>query len=148
VSARESHLDRIDPLEAELAALRPAQPSAELFQRVGRELQRRPGFWARAWFIGPVAAAACAAVVLLVWRGGARPVGSVVPVATTTQVPTTTGVADDSDLPALATYRRAWARSPAALDALLDRHASRSLAGGSGTPTAAGMTSSFDLIPH
>ena len=123
-----------DPLQAELEALRPAELPPGLEQRVGRELAaRRPVAWRiGSWLVGAAAVAAAAVVVAaLAWRvlrPTPRETGplAVGPSATTRALVET----DDADRPALATYRRALAGPPGALDELLDRHAARSLPGG------------------
>jgi hypothetical protein len=120
-----------DPLEAELESLRPTDLPPALIARIGdelsqREVTRRP----RAWWIGAaVAAAACVALAAVVWRATRGPDIDVQPFVRGLPVTAVSGGADPEP-PALATYHRALAGSPEALDALLDRQAARSLSGG------------------
>jgi hypothetical protein len=135
-----------DPLEAELESLRPAALPAELVARIASELEeplRSPRF--RLWWIPAAAAvAACVAIAAAVWRAktpGPGPVRTIVdtmPVA-----PPNSGAGED--LPALATYHRALAGPPAALDELLDRHAARSLSGGSRSTAGTGLLGPYDF---
>ena len=128
----------VDALEAELRTFRPVAPSPELFDRIGGELESfAPPRRLRAWLVGTLAAACLAVAAALVWRLS-RPVDvGPVRIAATLPVPMTER---DDDRPALASYRRALARSPEALDDLLDRHAARMLA-----PGAARLTASSDV---
>ena len=116
-----------DPLEMELGAMRPAEPSPELVDRVARALGRPPASAGRRVLLAATVGTALAACVVLavVLDRDPRPEGkNSVVVATVPPSP-----AEDEDRPALANYRRALARSPASLDDLLDRHAARPLAG-------------------
>jgi hypothetical protein len=113
-----------DPLEAELMAFRPPEVSPELRRRVaGRlasstaEKDRRP--W-RIALAGGLAAACLAALFL--GRDGGRGIDPGPAIVGPVTVPP--GRAEDA-LPSLRAYRQALARSPADLDALLDRHAAR-----------------------
>jgi hypothetical protein len=130
-----NHREEIDPLEAELAAMRPAWPSPALYAAVEQRLARHT--WARhaaVWF-APVAAAACAAVVLLALRH--RPPNPLPPRQVTVAPAALPPAGPDRDAPALANYRGAAELSAAELDDLLDRHAARSLAGGTRASTTA-----------
>jgi hypothetical protein len=125
-----SDRDEIDPLEAELAAMRPAEPSPELYAAVGRALARRSWTWRVIAWLPPIgAAAAVAAAVTVALRH--RPPGVLPPTPRVVVAPPTlpaTGA--DPDRPALANYRGAAELSAAELDDLLDRHAARSLVPG------------------
>jgi hypothetical protein len=113
--------DANDPLEAELAALRPQDVSPELRRRVAERLADPPPARSRRLWRIVVAAglmAACHAGALLLIRGGCRTVEIPVP-------PAPPVVTDDDSLPTFLVYRRALAGSPDELDALLDRHAGR-----------------------
>ena len=135
--------DPFDSLEAELAAMRPAAPSDELFAAVERRLARPPATPSAWYWVGAaVAAAACAVVATALWHAtqdaSPRPLVSV---ATTV----TTGAAGD-DRPALASYHRALSLPAGELDELLDRHAARALAGG-GSAGSARVTAQSGLVP-
>jgi hypothetical protein len=122
--------DAQDPLEAELAALRPADLPPELIARVGRELSGRQTPARRRWVIAAVATAAClliAAVLLPLVKPTDTGRAPGVTVAATTKA---SPAEDGGDAPALFAYRRAIAGPPSALDELLDRHAARGLPSG------------------
>ena len=124
--------EEIDPLEAELMALRPAEPSAGLHSAVGRRLSERSlARHVASWVAPAAAAAACVAVVAVALRH--RPPGLLPPptVRVIGSPATVPAPATDRDRPALANYRGAADLSPAELDELLGRHAARSLSGGS-----------------
>jgi hypothetical protein len=104
-----------DPLEAELEALTPREPSPELGRRVAAQLNVRPA--ARPWRSEAVLALA-AAVLAAIGLSLPRP-------AVTVRPPDAPVVVRADPGPSLAAYEAALARSPAALDALLDRHATR-----------------------
>jgi hypothetical protein len=116
-----------DPLEAELAALRPQAISPGLRQRVAERLAESPSRRAR-WLWGLALAgglaAACVAAVLVFGRGNGRgvPPAPPGPLVEGSSAPRDTG---DDSLPTVQAYQRALARSPEELDALLDRHAAR-----------------------
>jgi hypothetical protein len=129
--ARTNGMSDRDPLEAELESLRPADLPPALVNRIGADLSHgermhRP----RTGRLGAAAAAAaCVALAAVVWRA-ARPAGvDVRPIVRASPVTPGSGAAD-SEQPALATYHRALADTPEALDALLDRHSARALPGG------------------
>ena len=130
--------DEIDPLEAELAAMRPAEPSPELDAAVRRRLAEQAWWRPAVPWIGPLAAAAvCAAVVTIALRN--RTPDLLPPVSARVAVAPSTGPAAgaDRDRPALANYRGAADLSASDLDDLLNRHAARSLAGGTAVRAAA-----------
>jgi hypothetical protein len=132
-----------DPLEAELRQFRPAAPSRELSDRIGDALARPRGMSRlRPWYFGAaLAAAACVILAFGIWRV-TRPHVDPVQIGGTDSFP---AVGIGADRPALATYRLALTRSPADLDALLDRHAARVLAGGDGPAGPITASSGFDL---
>ena len=80
------------------------------------------------WALVSLAAAACVAFAAVIWRGGGGG-GTLQPpqVAGTQPTTRTVLVAVGAQLPppSRAAYQRALARSPEALDALLDAHAAR-----------------------
>jgi hypothetical protein len=108
-----------DPLEAELAALRPRGVSPELRRRVADRLATRPTRrWP--WAVALVAVLASAGGLALVapWNKELPP--PVPPVV----VPAPPAVRESPDpAPSVLAYQRALARSPEELTALLDRHA-------------------------
>jgi hypothetical protein len=113
--------DAPDPLERELAALTPPAVSPELRQRIADRLARPPA-WRRAWpfaLAGGLIVASVAAV--LVWdRSRHAPRDEPRPVVVPQSSP---AVAPASPEPTLLVYRRALARSPEELDAVLGGHA-------------------------
>lgn len=117
--------DADDPLEAELAALRPHDPSPALRQRVAERLADSPSFSRSRWLWGTafagVLAAACLVAILVVRRTIPGDVSPPVIV----QVPAAAAGSGDDSLPTLQVYQRALSHSPEAVDALLDRHAVR-----------------------
>jgi hypothetical protein len=122
-----------DPLESELAALRPHQPSAELKRRIAGSLAEgslRPktensSLWRGAALVGGLLAASLAAV--LVWQGGNQ---RFLP----EPIEMTDHIAFDFDesLPSLWSYRAAMRHSPGSLETLFDKHAEQTLAHKSG----------------
>ena len=148
--------ERLDALEAELQALAPAEPSAGLHERVGRALSADetptwgvPARAPRRWYLGGLAAAAaCVVAAAAVWRVGRPDPRAPVPVVTTHPAPAPHARFDE-DRPALAAYRRALGRSPAALDEMFDRHAARPLGSDRGSPAASARvtaSSEFNLL--
>jgi hypothetical protein len=109
-----------DPLETELAALVPHELSAGMRRRVAERVAQ--GMPARRRWVFALAAACIVAAALAWWGSSPRvvpPPIAVLPVPIPVPAPV---VAEDAG-PTLLAYRRALAESPAALDALLDRHA-------------------------
>jgi hypothetical protein len=110
-----------DPLEAELAAVRPHQVSPELRQRIGESLaessptRKRRGWW---FALAGGLAAACLTAVLF-WRGNGP---DVAPKPVVLPPPARHAEVEDGQ-PTLLAYQRALSRSPEALDALLDSQA-------------------------
>jgi hypothetical protein len=107
-----------DPLETELAALRPSPISPGLRHRVADGLSTWPG---RRWLWGTglasVLMAAGVVAVVAPWRKDPAP--PVLPAV----VPAPAPVEPESPDPSVLAYRRALARSPEDLDALLDKQA-------------------------
>ena len=141
--------DHFDPLEQELTALKPAEPSAMLTERIGKGLageeyvaKPSPGRYPatlsqgeRDFHRGPMtyywlAPAGVLAALLLVgliwWSGREEKPTAEIPID---PVQPTLATALDNSLPSVWTFRPALA-SPAELDSLLDEHA----AAGSGDP--------------
>ena len=109
-----------DPLEAELSALRPYAVSPDLRRGVAERLGGAAPSRARqrwAFVLAGGLAAACLAAAFVWWGSQRRdePQYTIVPPAPPA------GVGDSE--PTLQAYRRALARSPEELDALLDRQA-------------------------
>jgi hypothetical protein len=126
--------EHFDPFEAELAALKPQQPSPNLHQRLADQLQDESKAAASSWsrfarqikvhrtagltFATGLAACALAAFVL-------RPSGPPNVVELPSEMPQPPlAIALDDALPTVWAYQRALSRSPSELDALLDKHAS------------------------
>src|SRR5262249_8499556 len=113
-----------DPLEAELAALRPRDVSPGLRQRVAERLadsRARRARWLWGFALAGGLAAACLVAILLFRRAN---VPGVEPGPIANGPLASHAVGDDS-LPTVQVYQQALARSPEELDALLDRHAAR-----------------------
>lgn len=115
-----------DPLELELAALRPREPSAELKGQIARRLdatalsrtEERQSLWRASAFVGGLLAASLAAIVA--WQGGNQR-RAPEPAALDVNI----SAAFDESLPSVWTYRRALSKSPYALDVLLDKHSAQ-----------------------
>ena len=100
--------------EGELRSLRPRPPSPALRRGVARHLAGAPRWSARGALVGGLAAAGLLAAAV-VWQSPPPPrVGPPI-------VPPVAAAGDQ--LPTLQAYRRALARSPDALEALLDEQA-------------------------
>jgi hypothetical protein len=113
----------LNALEAELAAMSPADLSPALRGRIAAELTR-PAItarWPRATLIA-LAAAAC--VALAFWL---IPIHHDAPPTQVTTDPATSRLIAHGPIATVADYRRALAESPARLDTLLDAEASRPL---------------------
>jgi hypothetical protein len=111
-----------DPLEAELAALRPHEVSPGLRRGVAERLADVPPPKLRwLWWLALAGglAAACLAAILLWWGGGRR----LQPEQVVRPTPPGPAVAVEDSGPTLLAYERALARSPEDLDALLDKDA-------------------------
>jgi len=104
----------LDPLERELAGFPPRGVSPELRQRIGERL-RAPGWTWRHWAAVLGTAAAAGIVVLLAWPA---------PEPRTSPDSRSRASTNDPPLPppTLAAYRRAFDRSPDALEELLRQH--------------------------
>jgi hypothetical protein len=121
--------DTRDPLEAELAALRPADLPPDLVARVGRDLAGRQARMRRRWIVAGVALAASVLVAAALWPlMNATDLAHLpgITIAATTQASND----EDDEGPALFAYRRALAGPPDALDERLDRDAARTLPAG------------------
>lgn len=125
--------EHTDPFERELAALRPAEPSPQLAERIAQRLTTEaaepavhrsssaaPPLRARRWLAVAVAVAAVAAGgVAVLWPRGEQNAPAEVKLQ---PVEPLVATAFDDTLPSLASYRRALARSPEEFDRLLSRH--------------------------
>ena len=140
-------MSETDPLESELRSFRPADLSPGVYARVAGELSpARPR--ARYWVAAAAAVAACLFAAVALWRMG-RPAVDPAPrqvasLATAPVAATSHADEDNDDRPSLASYHRALSASPAALDALLDRHAARLLPAG-GVEPGVRVTASMPL---
>jgi hypothetical protein len=117
-----------DPLERELAALRPIEPSPQLRARLAQQLdeEARPASRAQplrgmAWLAAAGGALAASVAIYALFRGADGPPTAPAPIDFRTE--STTAAAFDAALPSLWSYRRALDRSADDVDALLDRHA-------------------------
>jgi hypothetical protein len=108
-----------DPLEAELAALRPRGVSPELRRGVAERLAARPARrWSWAVALLTVLSAAGILVHVAPWRKEPPPPEPPVIVPAPPAEPESPGPA-----PSVLAYQQALARSPEELTALLDKHA-------------------------
>lgn len=118
-------MNEFDPLEAELAALKPVEPSPHLRQRIAGELVtsapvRSQG--TRTWWRGAISGSLVAAALvigLLLLRPMPKQIQRELPQAP----PEIDAAAFDPALPTVWNYQRALARSPQDLEMLLDKHA-------------------------
>lgn len=111
--------DELDEFEAELTAFRPVPPSEELRKRLAGEMALNRGRVRHGMGILLALAAACVALVALFqWLGGA-------PKQHVTRTSQQAEHPHAVPLPTWGNYARAWARSPAALDELLEQQQQR-----------------------
>jgi len=126
--------EHFDPLEAELAALQPREPSPELKSRVAERLAaddpaialatRKPIVrWLAIQAIYAAALATSLIAAALLWRGQ-RPTVVERPDDKGVQPTAPIAIALDDALPSVWSYERALARSADDLDAALEKHAS------------------------
>jgi hypothetical protein len=134
-----------DPLELELAAMRPRLPSPELKRRIADQLvttiSRRTNdstsVWRGGLLVGGLLAASLAAV--FVWHDGDR------------QTPTTPfddldiTTAFDTSLPSLWSYHRLLSQRPDPIESLFAGHAFRTLEPTSGDSAFALARANFDV---
>ena len=107
-----------DPLEDELAALRPRAVSPELRDGVAERLQARP---ARRWTWGLAAIGALTTVGVILSLQGKKDRPPPPPPVVVPDPPAPVESPDPA--PSVLAYQRALARSPDELTALLDKHA-------------------------
>lgn len=116
-----------DPLEAELASLRPQAPSPTLQQRLANQLDQviRPApRWKRNFAVAAGVAAACLVATLIFQLTRPRNIEIVQPVAPKQSMQVTQSVVkSNGSLPALRAFSPALTQSPAELESLLDKHA-------------------------
>ena len=116
--------DEFDPLEAELAALRPRSVSPDLEQRIAAELSRDVAPPQRRGWLIAIAAGALAASLLAalwLWRGGGE-TAEVDGPGPAPEMPLAAAL--DPALPSVWSYRPASVQA-GDLDQLLDQHAGR-----------------------
>jgi hypothetical protein len=114
--------DAPDPLERELAGLTPPPVSPELRQQIADRLARPPA-WRRVWpfaLAGVLIAAGGVAVLVIGDRDRPAPRDEPRPVVAPQPAPAAEPASPE---PTLIVYRRALARSPEELEAVLDEHA-------------------------
>jgi len=111
--------DDLDPLEQELAGLKPRQPSPELQQRIGTEFEHsRRAVWVAALAAG----IGTGAMILLFWFAS-RPSATTTRFIPPAPAPPAPVTSPEESQPTLQAYRRAFSRSPDDFEALLDKHA-------------------------
>jgi hypothetical protein len=120
--------DNLDPLEQELAGLKPREPSPELARRVDERLEQRSWRVFRAVFAGVLTG-----VFFLLWFFADVPPWKTTRIAPPPAPPTVTPVSDESR-PTLQAYRRAISHSEDDFEALLDKHAAAGAESGSIQP--------------
>jgi hypothetical protein len=122
-----------DALEAELHSLRPRELPDDLVRGIEASLADesgkatgKPATWLRV-AAAAVGLAACVAVASLLWRGGrgGAPTDPAPVAVTPGPAESRTAQSGRPDGVTLAEYRAAFARSPAAMDALLEQDAPR-----------------------
>ena len=120
-----------DPLEAELAALRPCEPSPELHQRIAerltetvqpRPLSQRESGESRPWIVALLAIAAAVVVAAAIFLPR-RDDHEVIEPAAAPRPPLASAL--DESLPSMWQYRAAIYRTPNEIEAVLDKHAAR-----------------------
>jgi hypothetical protein len=117
--------EAFDALETELGALQPREVSPQLPQRIAERLEGAAWSWKRRLSGSVVLAggvAAGLALALFLWRGS-RPSPLPEIVVKPSPAPVPSPVARDDRLPTVRAYQQAWAESPEAFEALLDKHA-------------------------
>jgi hypothetical protein len=112
--------DTPDPLETELAALRPRPVSPDLRRRVADRLSAPVTHRRWAWGLA-LAGVLTAAGLIALFAPGPKPPPLPVPPAVVPALPAPAESTDPS--PSVLVYHQALARSPDDLDALLDRQA-------------------------
>ncbi len=123
--------ERLDPLDRELAAFRPAEVSLDLRRRIAGQLDgdgptRRPRTRRRAWALVVCGGLAAACLAALLARPGAPELDPGRPIVESRPLPP---VLVAVERPTVQAYHLAAAESPEALDALLDRLSVRSALG-------------------
>jgi hypothetical protein len=110
-----------DPLENELAALRPRPVSPELRDRVAERLNAPAPSRRWIWGVAFVGVLAAVGAIALVVPNRKEPSPPVPPAVVPSPSPAPAVAEPESPPPSVLVYRRALARSPEALDALLDQ---------------------------
>jgi len=118
-----------DPLEAELAALKPHEPAPQLRERIADHLSHQDYVparwrWSQAWWSGALTGglvAACLAAGVLLLRPALNKNQEIESPPSAGQLPL--AAAFDDALPTVWTYQRAMSRSPRDVETLLDKHA-------------------------
>jgi hypothetical protein len=118
-----------DPLAAELAAMRPREPSSHLRQRIAEELTVTASTEVHSrsrqvWWNGAIAGGIVAACLIAGWLLVRQLPRNNIETAPTVQSQFDANVTFDDTRPTVWSYQRALAHSPQDLEALLDKHAS------------------------
>jgi hypothetical protein len=135
--------DDLRDIESELESLRPVEPSPGLRWTIANRLEGGDGGrrWRRlviAWG-SAMAAAACLVAAVLLWQTGHLRFGAHVTVVDVRPATAPTAVVPPPARPTLGVYAGTLARSPDALDQLLDRQAA-SVRAPAGSPRPWGVT--------
>ena len=110
--------DKLDPLEAELAAMQPRQPSPALARKIAADLDGATIRW-RIAVIGALACAVAASVLAAVWLW---PSGETVRVEAHQPLQPALTAAFDPTLPSGWSFRAATVQAADDLNAVLDKH--------------------------
>jgi hypothetical protein len=140
-----------DPLEAELAALRPVDASPQLRESIANRLAQDapellPTHRNRVWWSGALTGGVVAAGLLLgFFLSRATPNKAFRPQSPSSP-PELSAAAFDPALPSVWNYEKALARSPHDLELLLDQHAAASSAKSAIAPRSLFIQSNVNLL--
>lgn len=141
--------DERDPLEAELEAMSPIETSPDFRRHIADAMARpKPRPSTTTWLrrAGLLTAAACVAVAI--WIGHARNRAATDPKIIVKEADNRRPIATNPPpATSLGAYQRAWAESPARLDALLDADSARPIGPPASAPLPLFARAGRDLIP-